>query len=124
MAYEVPLHRPPVGVASADLSGYQFRFVTVGGSGVALATAGQYAVGVLQNKPLASEATEVECTGTTKLVAGEALDVGDAVMSDATGRGAVATAGNLVQGIVLEAAANANELCTILLRTFGTVPTP
>lgn len=123
MAYEVPLHKPPVGLAAADLSTHQFKFVKVtGANAVNITTAGtDFAIGVLQNKPVLGQACEVETQGTTKVVAGAAVAAGVGVMSDATGRAITATATNKVQGIALEAAAGAGELITVLLRAQATL---
>jgi len=123
MAYEVPLHKPPVGLAAADLSAHQFKFVKVTATNaVNICTAGtDFAIGVLQNKPLSGVAAEVETQGTTKVVAGAAVAAGMGVMPDASGRAVTATATNKVQGISLEAAAGAGEIITVLLRGGGTL---
>lgn len=122
MAYEVPCHKPPVGLAGADLSTYQFRFVKVDATGVVLATAGTDAcIGVLQNKPTLGQACEVETIGTTKLVAGALVAKGAAVMSDGSGRAITAVATNMIQGIALEGAGAAGEYLTVLLRPMGTL---
>jgi hypothetical protein len=123
MAYEVPLHRPPVGLAAADLSTHQFKFAKVtGANAVNIATAGtDVVIGVIQNKPTSGQAVEVETQGTTKVVAGAAISAGAAVMPDASGRAVTATSTNKIQGVALEAAGGAGELVTVLLRAMGTL---
>jgi hypothetical protein len=123
MAYEVPLHKPPVGLAAADLSTPQYKFVKVSAANaVNLVTASTDVVlGVLQNKPVLGQAAEVECFGVTKVLSGAAVAAGVGVMADATARAVTATATNKPQGISLEAAAGAGELISVLLRPQATL---
>lgn len=123
MAYQVPLHSPPVGKAAADLSTHQFKFVKVtGADAINICTAGtDFAVGVLQNKPLAGQPCECESYGVSKVVAGAVVAAGVGVMPDSEGRAITATATNKVQGISLEAAGAAGERIAVLLRTQGTL---
>ncbi len=91
MAVEVPLFTPGVFVAAADLSTKQFYFVfqTAVAFNVNVPTAdGQFAFGVLQNKPISGEAATVECGlgAITKMVLGGTVAPGDFVGSDASGR--------------------------------------
>jgi|SRR5690606_29835009 len=98
--------------------GQQYRFVKVTGAHqVGLATAGSdVVVGVMQNKPqVAGQAATVSIHGVSMVMAGAALDAGDSVEADSTGRAITATTGN-VNGIALAAATQANELVPVLLQ--------
>lgn len=98
--------------------GQQYRFVKVSGAHqVGLSTAGSdTAIGVMQNKPqVAGQAATVAIHGVSMVMAGAALDAGDSVESDSTGRAITATTGN-VNGIALAAATQANELVPVLLQ--------
>lgn len=89
MAFEVPGFKYPAHIASGDQSGNQFRWVKITGTAqkVLVATAaGEFCVGVLQNKPLANEEAEIMSHGVTKLVAGETLVAGDRIGTTANGR--------------------------------------
>jgi|SRR6056297_1937512 len=83
MAVELPLFKLPGKVASADLSSYQYCFVSLDADGeVELATDGDVVIGVLQNKPdAAGEPCEIVVAGLTKVKIGATgFDAGDAVM--------------------------------------------
>jgi hypothetical protein len=92
MAYEGKLETIPGLTAAGDLSADQFKFVTIGASGVARnVTNGGYVDGVLQDKPAAAgRAATVANGGVSKTVAGAAVAKGAKVMSDATGRAVTA----------------------------------
>lgn len=92
MAYEGSLQTIPGQVAAGDLSSDQFKFVTIGASGVALnVTNGGYVDGVLQNKPSAAGyAATVATGGVSKVKAGAVVAKGAKIMSDATGRAVTA----------------------------------
>lgn len=130
-------------LAGADLSSSQFRAVTVNSSGrVVAATAGQHAIGVLQNNPTSGQAATIRVGGVSKFAAGAAITLqngGRLVASDATGRAVAATAatvntsdagaaadavaGSNVLGIALEAAGAAGVVIAVLLTHSGAVPT-
>ncbi len=92
MAYEGNLETFPGLVAAGDLSSDQFKFVTIGASGVALnVTNGGYVDGVLQDKPAAiNRAASVGYAGVTKVKVGASVSAGAKLMSDATGRAVTA----------------------------------
>jgi hypothetical protein len=123
MASQNPLDRPGGLTAAADLSSAQYLFVKPSGEyGVDVCSvAGEFAIGVLQNKPVSGGAATVECTGVTKLVAGEALAAGDLVGTDANGKGKVVEAtatgadvGEWAFGVCLEPA-GADEVASVKL---------
>lgn len=121
--------------AAADLTTKQFFIVKVDSNGkAALASTGQYAIGVVQNKPNTDEAASIRNSGVTKIVAGGAITAGDLVKSDSNGKAAVAVLGTAaagghpvngssVIGVALDTVANANELVTVLLTHSGVAPT-
>lgn len=118
MANQAPGFMVPGLTAAADLSGQQYRAVRVTGDfAVNVANAaGQAVIGVLQNKPTSGQPAEVMSMGVTKVLAGAAIAAGAEVMAGADGRIiTAATAGSNVIGICMEAAANANEIVTVLL---------
>ena len=121
MAYEQMLR--PVGLpTSADLTSGgtvnpQFLFVVMTPTGLAIAGAGVSCVGVLQDKPnAAGQEAEVAVVGMiSKVVAGAAVNEGDQIMSNASGQGITATAGNFVNGFALAAASGAGVLIPVLI---------
>lgn len=122
MAFEKTGETLPGIEASGDLSGSQFRFVTVDSSGeAAVAGAGVSVAGVLQNKPDAQgKACTIWGPGTvSKVVAGAAVAAGADVTSDATGRGITSASGNYIHGKALRAAANAGELFSVWITQHG-----
>lgn len=123
MASQNPLDLPGGLVASEDLSTKQFYFGKIDGDySVALCdTDGELPIGVIQNKPGSGEAVTIECTGVSKVVAGEALTAGDLVGTDANGKGrkveATATGadtGDWAIGICVQGA-GLNELASVKL---------
>lgn len=103
--YEVPGFKPGVLVAGADLSTHQFKPVAMGTDGrVVLAVDGALAIGILQNKPLANEACEIEMDGISKAVFGASLSNAGTVLTPAatTGKLVAATSGDFPCAIQLE----------------------
>jgi hypothetical protein len=111
-------------VAAADLSALQFTFVIVDGDGKAAAniSAGGWAFGVLQNKPIAGETAQVAIAGVTKIVAGATITPDDKIMSTNAGKADVAVAaaspGNFARGQALEGGAS-GEIITMALAPTG-----
>lgn len=95
MAYEEILESITI-PASADLSSYQYRAVKVGASGLALAGAGEVAIGILQGNPdAAGQAASVGVKGISKLwvTAGTAISVNSALRSSTIGYGVISSTG-------------------------------
>jgi len=111
MTYEIPGQQVTID-SSADLSLDQFLGIALDSSGNAvLPAAGTRIVGVLQNKPAAAgRACTVMLNGITKARAGEAIPAGSLVSVDVDGRFLVQDSTELVVGMALEAAVNANDL--------------
>lgn len=106
-------------VAGEDLSttGYQ-RFVTLQSDGqIDLSNAAtENLFGVLDSKPAAGISCPVKVAGVSKITSGAALVIGARVTSDATGRAITASgATDTVRGVVMSAAAGADEIVTIRL---------
>jgi hypothetical protein len=116
-------------VAADDLSANQFRFVRVKNIAVvpgtrngleieSVASLGDQAVGVLQNKPLAGEAATVAITGSvTKVIASVAITAGADVSAAADGR--ATTSNTYVVGTCLTASTAANEVISVYLNSEG-----
>lgn len=120
MAYEEILQSITL-EADADLSGVQYRFVTVTGVHTcgAIAASGVRADGVLQNDPAASgRAATVAFSGVSKVEAGGTVTAGDEVAVDGTGRAVTAATGNQIVGLALSSGA-ATELISVLLQYRG-----
>ena len=98
--------------AAADLSGSQYKLVTMAG-----AIAGAGARGFpLADTPVSGQSGAVVVAGITKVVAGAAVAAGAQVTSDASGRAVTAsTTGHAVNGTALSAATGAGELLTLLV---------
>lgn len=144
MAYEAILDAITL-PANADYSVTgQYRGVTVNSSGNALlaSTAGQFIVGVLQNKPTANQAGNVAFSGVSKVIAGTGgIAAGDLVKVDSAGAFVKSTSsgtgwahvdstvssatdpviGDFIVGVCVKAAA-ATDIGSVLLAPIGLVP--
>ena len=91
-------------IAGQDLSAAQFKFVTLEADGqVDLANAaGEKAIGVLLNQPVAGSAATVCMTGKVTVEAGASVTAGDEIATNAAGEAVTATTGNIVMGYALE----------------------
>lgn len=140
MALEQPGFMVGFLLAAADLSAKQFLAVKVDNTGkIAVAGAGDHAIGVLQDTPASGEPGCVMLDGVTKMVAGGAITAGDLIAADANGKAKVAVKGRTdtsdaggavdallgsnVLGIALTAAAADGEIITLALGRAGSVPT-
>lgn len=107
----------------ADLTATRFRFVKMSGATIVpIAAATDKGVGVLQNTPkVAGDAGTVMISGVTRVFSGAAITAGAAVYLDSVGRvTTVAQAGQCV-GFAEQAAAGADVLIAVLLKTLGSV---
>lgn len=107
--------------AGQDLSASQYFFVAVAADGqVDPAGDGAYAEGVLQNDPSAAgRAASVQISGISKVVAGGAVSVGDAVASTAAGKATTAATGDIILGTALEAATADGDVIAVLIQPRG-----
>jgi len=127
--------------SAGDLSTKQFYFVKLDSSGnvVLCDTAGEQALGVLQNNPAgAGRECAIAVGGVTKVIASATIAVGALIATDASGKAKAAVKGTantadtgaaadpLVGSFVLGQAESdgANgALMSVLLRSMGAVPT-
>lgn len=114
-------------VAGEDLSSDQYRLVVQSGefNVVRPNSSSDFAIGVLQNKPESGEAASVMVDGFSKIVAGEALAVGNAVkveFVDAADAGKAHVKddgeGHHI-GVITSAAAAEDDLATIKIMRQG-----
>jgi hypothetical protein len=100
--------------AGSDLTGNQFRFVSIASDGQVDQTgAGLMAAGVQQDNManVAGLPVQVQTYGRTKVVAGAGTEnAGDLLASDATGRAVLATTGDIVLGVCRSDAGAADEI--------------
>lgn len=116
MAIEYDLENITV-VAGADLSSSQFKFVESNSSGTATVcnSAGEYALGVLQNDPTSGNAATIATSGISKVVLGGTVAINDQISTDASGRAIAATTGHKILGIAIKGGA-VGEIGSVLLR--------
>lgn len=139
MSFENVNHHGLSAVAAADLSAKQYYAVKIDSAGkAALAGAGEFAVGILQNKPAAGQAAAIaSVSAISKAVAGGSISAGATVAVDSNGKLVDATeakvntsdtgsatdaviASNVV-GVAL-AAASAGDLFPVLITLSGATP--
>ena len=108
-------------LAAADFSAKQFYAVKVDNTGkAALAGAGDWAIGILQNNPTSGEAATVRISGKSKFSADAAVAAGAKVTPSADGQvvtAVIATDNTL--GVCLEATAAAGEIGSMLVQPAG-----
>lgn len=106
--------------ALSDLSAQQYNIVHyVGPRNCDIRSLGQTLVlgpvGVLENKPEATQAATVTVNGQTRVRAGAAVTAGRTFTANASGRAVHPTSGDLVIGRALEAAAADGDLISALV---------
>lgn len=96
--FEVAGFKPGVLVAGEDLSSYQFHPVKVHTDGTVLKSGeGEYSVGILQNKPVAGEACEIDMDGISKGMIGDTIaNAGTKLKADTDSRLVAAGSGDHV----------------------------
>lgn len=106
MAYEIV--RTKSIVATSTLAAGQFHFVKIDANGqIVLCGDGGYAVGVVQDKPGASDPGAVCYPGDiTKIMCGGTFSAGDELASDSSGHAVYAVTGDYVLGVALSAGAD------------------
>lgn len=88
-------------LAGADLSATgQYRFVeqSTAGTVTVCNSAGENALGVLQNNPTSGQAAVVAVGGVSKITAGATIAIGDQLATTAAGKAAPATNGQVILG--------------------------
>lgn len=121
MAYEFSNYSVKVTlVAGADLSAAQYKFVKLNSSGQAVlcAAATDVPIGVLQNAPISGQEAEVLIVGGTKIVAGAAITLPNAIGTDSSGKAvALATSDTtkyVVGSLITASAADANVVTAVI----------
>ena len=116
-SFEESLHSLSV-PAGQSFAGLQFTFVQINSSGqlVAPSAAGQLCDGVIQDdNPNIGFPSEMADLGISIVVAGAALNTGDLVSSDASGRAVTASGGQAILGRALGSSSSAGTLVPVLL---------
>lgn len=106
------------GVAGESLASAKYHIVQLDASGNIEIGKGatDLIVGVLQNKPASGGAALYRFGGTSKVVAGGVIAIGDMVTSKSDGRGLTTTTdGDIVIGRALEAAGADGDIIEVLL---------
>ena len=123
MAIEIPGQVVTV-PASADLSAFQFRFVTIDNSGeLAMPTTGASVYGVLQNKPDAQGiAASVMTNGISKMTApASTVAVGEIITTSTDGEPVPLSAGDHAVGrVVRGSSGGAGRFLSIQIEPIGT----
>lgn len=108
-------------VAAVDLSAYQYRFVICDGDGKAalVVSAGDLALGILQNKPLSGEVAQIKVNGGSKVYVSDdgAINAGVLIMPEGTDKGDAITAtgaGKIARAIALEDGATDTFISVLL----------
>ena len=110
-------------LAAEDLSGYQYRFITIASDTTVQLPNGatEYPVGILQNAPTSGEVAVVRVAGVSKLIANLATAVGlklkmEYVNTTDNGKGDLAdTNKDIVRAVTLTAAGAEDDIYTVLL---------
>ncbi len=107
----------PTREAGEDLTASQYHFVKVNASDQAILPTAitDVAFGVLQNAPDINENALVYVNHQTKIVASGALPLTAPVAPAADGRAQIAVSTQYARGVVVEAAAAANDIAVIRL---------
>lgn len=120
--YEVPLFKPGVFRAGANLSGDQFLAMQIATDGdiERQTSAGGLVAGILQNKPTAGQAVEMEMAGICKAMMGDTVtNAGVELMVEATtGRLVPATSGNRVAAISLQGGLADGDIAAVYVLGF------
>lgn len=108
-------------LAGADLRTAQFKAVKVDSNGKAvLAAAGDFAIGILQNKPNSGEAATIAVAGVSKASADAGITAGAKVTASADGQIVTATvATDNILGVALVTAGGAGVIIPVLLLQAG-----
>lgn len=100
--------------AAADLTTKQFLAIKVDSNGkAAVAGAGEFAAGILQNKPAAGQAATVAYGGISKAIAGGNITAGMTLAADANGKvvdAAEATVNTSDAGAAADAVVSSNVI--------------
>ena len=102
----------------SGLSATRYIFVQANGARTAMQCINPTStalLGVMQNNPTVGEAMTIAFQGPSKVVAGGALTANALITSNASGRAAAVTSGDMVAGRVLEASGADGDVISVLL---------
>ena len=117
MGYEIPVFNLGTLVAAANLSTKQFYAVKVDSAGkIAIAGAGENAIGILQNKPTSGLVASVETLGVSKAKYGDTVTAGQNLMVKSDGTLIPHTGTNAVIAVALVSGV-ADDIGTVILIT-------
>ena len=105
--------------AAADLSAYQYRFITLNTAGRGtVAGAAEQVLGVLQNKPSGQDrAARVRISGISLFYYGASVTAGDMIASGEQGAGTTTTtAGIKIGGLALFTVGGSGDISSMLVR--------
>lgn len=112
--------------AGADISGARCVALALSNGKLALPAAGAMALGIsigeTDEDVAAGTDIDIQIKDIGKWIAGEAIAVGDELMTDAAGKAVKATSGKFVMGVALTAAATAGSLVQVQLAKMGYKP--
>lgn len=112
--------------AGADISGARCVALALSNGKLALPAAGAMALGIsigeTDEDVAAGTDIDIQIKDIGKWMAGEAIAVGDELMTDAAGKAVKATSGKFVMGVALTAAATAGSLVQVQLAKMGYKP--
>lgn len=117
--YEIPDFKLGTLKAKADYSAKQYYAVKVDNAAdnqAVLAGAGEAAIGILRNKPIAGEPCEIDCSGVVPAILGDTVVRGDELMVKSDGTLIPHTGSNAKIGVALESGA-AGAIIPVLLLT-------
>jgi hypothetical protein len=117
-SYESALHEVATITTGQSFAGLQFSFVQINSSGqlVAPSAAGQLCDGVIQDdNPNSGTPSTIADLGISIVTAGAALNIGDLVASDSSGRAVTASGGQAILGRALGASSAAGTLVPVML---------
>ena len=121
MSTEIPVLKPGLFTAAADLSGKQFYFVKLASATTVTvcAAATDKPIGVLQNKPTSGQAAEVMVIGISKVSSDAGLSVGDLIGPSGDGQADAKTPGTdtteYIAGQVISGSNSAGGLATAVI---------
>jgi hypothetical protein len=115
MAYEETLKMISL-LANGDQSGNQYLFMKFTASGIEVCdTAGEDAIGVLQDKPTAGKVGAIAYSGVSKVIVGTGgITAGAGVQTNASGEAIAASTGDYKLGVALQTGA-AGAIVPVLL---------
>lgn len=111
-----------VAKASADITGGAFLAATLTADGIVIAKAGEAAIGIMipeTDGPKKGEDVNIQVKDIGLAMVGAAVDAGDLLASDASGKLVKAESGAFILAAALETAAAANQVISVQIIKAG-----